>query len=420
MPDHAASPFRLNLEQQRKRAKDLHRALLCGDPAALHRCRIDHPDGRIALSEAQFVIARELGLPSWPKLKAHITAMQRARDAMGTAPPLDDTATLHIRCGSDLQAPLREAGFSGDFLEYSNPLCQGPVIDDPDWLQHRAAFIADAYGNLVGRDLPQITQGLERAEHDLRTAAQRRDRTVLWFEHDSYDQLILARCLAQFAATPPRRLDLISIDHFPGAARFIGLGQLPPEALHLLWTQRQPVTPRQRQAGASVWRMLRAPDPTPLAAVTSSLPELPHLAIAVRRHCQELPWLGDGLSLTEHLVLQILADGPKSIGEIFRILTRQRETLPWLGDIMLVHILRCMARARRAVFESAFAGDDRGWPSERLTITDLGRAVLAGQVDFLSLRPPERWVGGVRIAPGLPCWYWNDQTAVPVLRPPTT
>ncbi len=420
MPDHSASPFRLNLEQQRKRAKDLHRALLCGDQAALHRCRADHHDGRIALSEAQFVIARELGLPSWPKLKAHITAMQRARDAMGTAPPLDDAATLHIRCGSDLQAPLREAGFSGDFLEYSNPLCQGPVIDDPDWLQHRAAFIADAYGNLVGRDLPQITQGLERAEHDLRTAAQRHDRTVLWFEHDSYDQLILARCLAQFADTPPRRLDLISIDHFPGTARFIGLGQLPPEALHLLWTQRQPVTPRQLQAGASVWRMLRAPDPTPLAAVTSSLPELPHLAIAVRRHCQELPWLGDGLSLTEHLVLQILADGPKSIGEIFRILMRQREPLPWFGDVMLVHILRCMARAHRAVFESAFAGDDRGWPNERLTITDLGRAVLAGQVDFLSLRPPERWVGGVRIAPGLPCWYWNDQTAVPVLRPPTT
>jgi hypothetical protein len=99
---------------------------------------------------------------------------------------------------------------------------------------------------------------------------------------------------------------------------------------------------------------------------------------------------------------------------------REREPLPWLGDIMLVHILRCMARAGQSVFESTFAEEDRRWPNERLTITDLGRTVLAGQVDFLSLRPPERWVGGVRIAPGLPCWYWNDQTAVPVLRPPTT
>lgn len=420
MPDHTASPFRLNLEQQRKRAKDLHRALLRGDQVALQRFRLHHPDGRVVLSEAQFVIARELSLPSWPKLKAHITAMRRARDAMGTAPPLDDTATLHIRCGSDLQAPLREAGFSGDFLEYSNPICQGPVIDDPGWLQYRAAFIAEAYGDLIGRDLSQITQGSEQAEHDLHSAAHRYDRVVLWFEHDSYDQLVLARCLAQFAETPPRRLDLISIDHFPGAARFIGLGQLPPEALHLLWTQRQPVTARQLQAGASVWRMLRAPDPRPLAAVTSTLPELPHLAIAVRRHCQELPWVHDGLSLTERLVLQILADGPKPIGEIFGILMHEREPLPWLGDIMLLHILRDMARARQAVFESSFTGDDRRWPHECLTITDLGRAILAGQVDFLSLQPPERWVGGVRIVPVLPCWRWNDQTGTPVLRPPTT
>jgi hypothetical protein len=419
MPNHAASPFRLNLEQQRKRAKDLHRALVHGDQAALQRFRIYHPDGRIALSEAQFVIARELGLPSWPKLKAHITSMQRARDAMGTAPPLDDTGTLHTRCGSDLQTPLRDAGFSGDFLEYSNPLCQGPVIDDPDWLRPRAAFIADAYGSFIGRDLPQITQGLDQAEHDLHSAAQRYDRVVLWFEHDSYDQLVLARCLAQFAETPPRRLDLISIDHFPGAARFIGLGQLPPEALHPLWTQRQPVTPRQCQAGASVWRRLRVPDPTRLAAMTSALPELPHLAIALRRHCQELPWLQDGLSLTERLVLQILADGPRTIGDIFGILMHEREPLPWLGDIMLVHILRCMQRARQPVFESTFAGDDRRWPHERLTITDLGRAILAGHVDWLSLRPPERWVGGVCIAPGLPCWYWNDQAGAPVLRPPT-
>lgn len=426
MPDHVVSPFRLNLEQQRKRAKDLHRALLRGEPAARQRVRPHHPHGdsaidRITLSEAQLVIARELGLPSWPKLKAHILAMQHARATIAGRPRLDDSRTLHIRCGSDLQTPLREAGFAGAFLAYSNPLCQGPVIDDPAWLRQRATFIADAYGTIMQRDLARITQGLEQAEDDLRTAAQRYDRIVLWFEHDSYDQLVLARCLAQFAETPPRRLELISIDHFPGAARFIGLGQLPPEALHLLWAERQPVTSPQVQTGTAVWHMLRASDPTPLArAAASGLPDLPQLAIALRRHCQELPWLQDGLSLTERLVLQILADGPHAIGEIFGILMREREPLPWLGDIMLLHILRDMQRADRAVFEGAFAGDDHRWPHERLTITELGRAVLAGEVDFLSLRPPERWLGGVRIAATRPCWRWNDQRGAPTLRPPTT
>jgi hypothetical protein len=33
-----------------------------------------------------------------------------------------DLRTLHIRCGSDLRDKLRAAGFTGDFLEYSDPV----------------------------------------------------------------------------------------------------------------------------------------------------------------------------------------------------------------------------------------------------------------------------------------------------------
>jgi hypothetical protein len=35
--------------------------------------------------------------------------------------------------------------------------------------------------------------------------------------------------------------------------------------------------------------------------------------------------------------------------------------------------------------------------------------VLKGEVDFLTLRPPNRWVGGVQIGAGLPDWRWNEQ-----------
>jgi hypothetical protein len=44
-----------------------------------------------------------------------------------------------------------------------------------------------------------------------------------------------------------------------------------------------------------------------------------------------------------------------------------------------------------------------------LSITDLGRAVLQGEVDFLSLRPPGRWVGGVKVGAGMPGWRWNEK-----------
>ena len=35
--------------------------------------------------------------------------------------------------------------------------------------------------------------------------------------------------------------------------------------------------------------------------------------------------------------------------------------------------------------------------------------VLKGELDYLSLRPPVRWVGGVQIGHGNPDWRWNEQ-----------
>jgi len=75
--------FNLNLEQQRKRAKDLRRGHQDKELDAairvaryLPRARNQSPEEVLAspltLSEAQYVIAREAGFASWPKLKHYI------------------------------------------------------------------------------------------------------------------------------------------------------------------------------------------------------------------------------------------------------------------------------------------------------------------------------------------------------------
>jgi hypothetical protein len=103
---------------------------------------------------------------------------------------------------------------------------------------------------------------------------------VLWFEHDSYDQLILARCLAHFAdASRPARLELICIDRHPSVERFIGLGQLDPPALASLWPLRTPVTQAQLELGRAVWTALRRP--IRRTSRRSPRPE--------RRRCRSLP-----------------------------------------------------------------------------------------------------------------------------------
>ncbi len=419
--------FRLDLEQQRKRAKDLRRAFLAGDADAVRRFRQHHPrflndddtvSRAVKLSDSQLVIAREIGLPSWPKLKAHILRMHamRERIAHDAEAPDADMTTLHVRCGSDIRSRLAEAGFVGDFLEYSDALCHGPVVDDASWLDRRVDFMTRVYGARIGRTREQIADGLLRAEADLGAAASRYDRIVLWFEHDGYDQINLARGLAQFAETPPRRMEMVTLEHYPGTMRFIGLGQLPPEALRLLWNERQLVSQRQAEAGRTAWSLLRQPDPTPLAAAAvAGIPGLPYLASALRRHCQELPGTIDGLGLTQRLVLELLAEQPHTIGELFRDLMHGRDPLPFLSDLMLADFIADMQRVDRAVFTAAFDDDDRRWFRERLTITPLGRAVLAGEVDWLSLAPPERWLGGVCIRADRPCWRWDERRQATVL-----
>jgi ankyrin repeat protein len=79
----------LNLEQQKKQARELLRAVRSGDAEAISRLRRNHArwassdDGAlrqlVALHDTQFVLAREQGFASWPKLKAYANPSARIR-----------------------------------------------------------------------------------------------------------------------------------------------------------------------------------------------------------------------------------------------------------------------------------------------------------------------------------------------------
>lgn len=418
-------PRPLHLDEQRQRARELQRAVAFGESHALARMRAFHPravglpdqalvDALSHADDAQLVVARELGLPSWPALVAHAGRLAEARRALGNAAaaPDGDRPTLHLRCGSDIRDGLRLAGFEGDFLEVSDPVCQGPVPADGDLRAARARFIADAY-----RLAPEEAEArLDAEAGGLAEAAGRYERVVLWFEHDSYDQLILARVLAHFAAHPrPALLELICIDRFPLVDRFIGLGQLSPVELRSLWPTRRPVPDTQLALGTEVWTALRSPEPEALNAIAGAgTPELPAMATALRRHLQELPWTTDGLSLTERLVLTALRPEPVTGGQVFGILTSETEPLPFLGDLTLWAVLAAMNRAERPPFAVDPATALEPWPHRRLVLTYDGHDVLDRRTDWLACRPPERWVGGVAIRPGAAAWRWCPDREAPL------
>ena len=434
-PPSPQQHFRLNLEQQKNRAKDLLREVKAGSLAALARIgaqrRTSLPPlksneeliATTKLADAQFTIARELRLPSWSQLKEHIQRMERQREAIERQLPAPDAdmKTLHLRCGHDIQKPLKEAGFSGDFRVHANPYCLGPVPNTPDYYEMRAGFVFDRFA----RRLPERNLTVAGLIEDFRgedeavvKAANAYERVVIWAEHDNTDQLMVIRTLAlYFNAHTPRVLELLRLNEFPGAMRFLGLGQLPPEALRLLWSTRRPVTPAMLSFGNRAWDALRLDDPRPFAGIGrlkgAPLPDFPAVA---HRHLQELPSVRNGLSLTEQLVLQAVSETESlSLNQIFHLLYLQgREPLLFMGDLGMANAIEDMERVSDPPFMRSRAAPDEREFRNRLTITDAGRAVLAGERDWQSFNPPERWVGGIRIAGGRAGWRWDESKQMPV------
>ncbi len=183
MTDRLGPPsyFRLNFEQQQKRAKDLLKAARAGEPAALARF-----GSAPKLAEAQRLIAAELRFDSWAALKRHIAAMTRERAAIEAgaahAPGLDaERRTLHLRCGSDIEAPLQRAGFRGEFHEHSYPYLIGPVRESgPGCLEERARFLVARYDS-EERPLvyDEVLAHLQRDEQRLHESASY-ERVVIW------------------------------------------------------------------------------------------------------------------------------------------------------------------------------------------------------------------------------------------------
>lgn len=418
----AHSAFRLNLEQQKKQAKDLLKAAKAQDPTALARMSASIADIRgklqrseLKLADSQFVLARELRFSGWSELKAHILSMDRARAAIqdNRGAPDAEVRTLHVRCGSDIRPTLIDAGFRGDFLEVSYPYCHGPIGMAADHLEQEARYIAEFAGRSMNLSFEDALARRRTEERDLAASAAGYERIVLWMEHDCFDQLVLVRCLAHYAATQaPRILELVEVNHFPGRradgapARFLGLGQLPMEAIRLLWSRRRPVTPQQLTLATGTWNALLRDDPRTLAAIMRmGTPALPDLATALHRFLQELPGVHDGSSLTERLVLQILAEGSRTIAQLFALMTYERDPLFFATDLMLLQTIERLQSASQPALSRTSSGDD--W-QDAVAITETGRAVVRGEVDWMSLQPSPRWVGGVQIRADRVNWRWNE------------
>lgn len=293
--------------------------------------------------------------------------------------------TLHVRCGDDLRQKLPRAGWEGDYSAFVDPLWHGPAWDDGDtmgFVSRRARFIAAEYG----QDVAQARARLG-AEYTGLLALKRRERVVLWFEHDLYDQVLLARVLAACAGMAGRvfAVPADGVRHF---------GAMDETALAALRGTETEVSAAQIQAGADAWEAIsRLDDPTVIEAMRRQPLPWPHLAAALTRLLQELPWRQDGLALSERVALRGVADGAADLPALMRA-SHAADPALHITDLALRATVRRLGEGAQKLI----TGPEGAWrPSER------GEAVLTGAERH---RTPPRWVGGTAVRSPAP-WVWD-------------
>ena len=321
---------------------------------------------------------------------------------------------LIITNGDVAAGRIREAGIEGEILAWADVLHEGPVTAGLD-LEELSALRARFIAREMGFEATEVASRFAVRDAVIRRHAEFR-QVELWFEHDLYDQLQLIQLL-DFLVWDGRKSGICLVqsgDH---------LGRMEIDRLSDLSNSKMPAGPSTIDLARGAWRAFTASSPEDLAQCARTAPteELPYLRPALDRLVHELPAPGSGLSLTEERILDGLVEEPMAVGTLFGHVAR-REAAEFLGDASFFRRLDGLAFAKVALldglpFESHRCvdgpghADYRDFAQSEVSLTDAGRAALAGELDHAVENHIDRWLGGTHLREGN-LWRWDRHGGV--------
>jgi hypothetical protein len=324
------------------------------------------------------------------------------------------TTDLIITNGDAAGELLRRTLPGAEVMPWRDVLHEGPVplTATPEELTVvRVEYLAGAGGGDIG----SIEFELTARDRGLAVSAEF-GRVVLWFEHDLYDQLQLLQVLDWFAGHQREdgALLLVQADDY--------IGRQEPEAIAGLAALARPVSQDQLALGQRAWAAFRQPTPEAWARLLNEdTAVLPYLRPVILRMLEELPGM-DGLSRTERQMLAAVEAGPVTALALF-VAVQKQEDAEFMGDWSFWRLLDSLALAdeplvaglEAAPFQRADPELAKAYVTSRLTLTSLGKAVLAGGADWAAHHVVDRWWGGTHLTEDT-LWRW-DQAAERLIAP---
>ncbi|OWA35929.1 RNA polymerase subunit sigma [Saccharibacillus sp. O16] len=310
---------------------------------------------------------------------------------------------LHIVNGDHTAKLMQEAGIEGEVLVWRELYPFGPVFPDMEEASARFAR-AEVLERELGIPRSVYLEGCTEQERRLREL-ERYEEVVLWFEHDLFDQTMLAQLLRKMSRMKrgQTRISLLCIGEFPGIERFHGLGQLHPEQLKTLSGTWQPVGDEQFALAELFWAAYTSPDLAEhVRFLEADSSALPLARAAFEAHLSRLPSAEDGLGSIQRAALEAAASGAAEPAELFRLASDKLIALG-LGDLEFFRHLERMAESPSPLLtvsgEGVFPKFGKFAPNfgnRRFAPSELGRRILAGEAAAPAdaAASPE-WVGGL-------------------------
>lgn len=311
--------------------------------------------------------------------------------------------TLIITNGDSTADLLAEAGRDGMILPWRDVLHEGPIMCGPLAEQSivRAAFLAkrlnldpdEVFASFVERDAVMADQ-------------ERFDSVELWFEHDLYDQLQLIQILSVFSSEQRAEgLTLVQADDF--------LGHQRPDTILRFADQARPIEAGDLGLATALWADLAARTPKPIARrLSEKHPGFPFIGPALHRFLEELPGQ-NGLTRTETSILAAIERGVREPLRLFPEVLSTEEAA-FMGDTSFFAIVDDLLRAPTPLISGVERIDNVSEQIEhlrnsRLSMTDAGEAVFAGNSDHVLLNGIDRDWAGTRLK-GHDVWRFDRET----------
>jgi hypothetical protein len=309
--------------------------------------------------------------------------------------------TLHITNGSAIVPLIRDAGLGGSIVPWDDVLHEGPVpagLGVASMRERRADFLAGC-GWQPRADIMRLLTDRDVAVEN--ATARGVDEIVLWLEHDLYDQLQLLQILERLPLDMAPRLTAVADDTY--------LGARPAADYPRLFAERREVTSGERVAARDAWDAFRSADPRGLVDVLPRVTVLRHLGPALRRHLQQFPSLHNGLSRTEQQTLDAIAAGERHVREIYTRANHDCEDAVFMGDAAFKFHIASLFTLPRPLLRRLDGVAGSLTLDEHIDLTDDGRRVRDGELDRVTIKGIDRWLGGVYLRGHGPLWRWDER-----------